>query len=145
MSRRGFTGVLMALAVATSLALLSPARAEAQLISPNAGRVHTYEALRRSPARAVGYDALFPGAGSVYVRLYGNTIASAVVSLLGAALWIHGGLRDNDGTYWSGVALFAAGRTYGLVSAGVGAHMLNRALRRQLQLGLSPTGLQLRF
>jgi hypothetical protein len=75
-------------------------------------------------------DLALPGAGSVYTGLYANAIVTGVVSLAGAALWIAGAAKHDDALWWSGAGTFAAGRAYGLVSAPVGASLLNAAFRR---------------
>jgi hypothetical protein len=56
------------------------------------------------------------------------------VTLLGAALWTSGAVLDQRGLWWAGAGTFVAGRGYGLVSAPVGATMLNAAFQRQLGL-----------
>jgi hypothetical protein len=97
-------------------------------------RVHYYERLARSPAKALAWDLLLPGAGSLYTGLYVNTIVAASVSLLGASLWVAGAAKDHDALWWSGMATFGAGRAYGVVSAPVGARLLNAAYRRHFGL-----------
>jgi hypothetical protein len=99
-------------------------------------RVYYYEQLRRDPVVALGYDALFPGAGSAYSHLYGNAIFAASLSFAGAALWTYGAVADHRPSWWIGASTFALGRTYGLVSAPLGAVFLNGAFRRQLRLTL---------
>ncbi len=97
-------------------------------------RVHYYEILRRSPGKAFLLDLALPGAGSVYTGLWGNTVVAASLSVVGAGLWIAGAARGRDDLGWAGVGTFTAGRVYGLVSAPLGASLLNAAFRRHLGL-----------
>lgn len=101
-------------------------------------RLHYYELLRRSPWKALLLDVALPGAGSVYTHLYANTAVAATLSLVGAGLWIAGAVKAHDGLWWAGAGTFAAGRVYGIVSAPVGATLLNAAFRRHLGLVLQP-------
>jgi hypothetical protein len=128
------------------LACSAPVRAQEEpdpfAVSPNSspfggvlGR-HYYAQLRKSPGKALLLDLALPGAGNVYTGLYANAAITGAVSLLGAALWIAGAARDHDGLWWSGAGVFAAGRAYGLVSAPVGAALLNAAFRRQFGLSV---------
>jgi hypothetical protein len=110
----------------------TPARAQ---IDERQVRVFYYEQLRRSPWRALAYEGLLPGAGSAYTALFGNAIFTASLSLLGAGLWTYGALADDRNMWWIGAGTFTLGRTYGLVSAPLGAGLLNRAYRKQLRLG----------
>ena len=45
--------------------------------------------------------------------------------------WIAGAVRDREPLEWTGVGIFAGARAYGLVSAPLGALLLNAAFRRQ--------------
>jgi hypothetical protein len=99
-------------------------------------RAHYYEILKRSPAKSLLLDLALPGAGSVYTHLWGNTIVAATLSAVGAGLWIAGAVREREDLWWAGAGTFAAGRVYGLVSAPVGASLLNAAYRRHLGLVL---------
>lgn len=122
----------LSLAVLVCIALCT-ARAEAQ-VGDREMRLYYYEQLRRSPWRALGYEALLPGAGSAYTGLWGNAIFTASLSVLGAGLWTYGTLADDRRGFWMGAGTFAVARSYGLVSAPLGAGLLNRAFRRQLRL-----------
>lgn len=104
---------------------------------------HYYEQLRKSPGKALLLDLAVPGAGNVYTGIYANAAITGAVSLLGAALWIAGAASDHDGLWWGGAGVFAAGRAYGLISAPVGAALLNAAFRRQF--GLSARALSRDF
>jgi hypothetical protein len=97
-------------------------------------RLAYYERLRRAPTTALLWELLLPGAGSVYTGLYPNAAITASLSLLGAALWIAGAVRDNDALWWSGMGTFAGARVYGVVSAPLGARWLNAAFRRHFGL-----------
>ena len=97
-------------------------------------RRHYYARLAKSPARALGFELLFPGAGSAYTGLTTPALVTLGLSIAGAALWIAGAARDEPALTWSGVGVFAGARTYGLVSAPVGAALLNAAFRSQLGL-----------
>jgi hypothetical protein len=133
-----------ALALLVSLSLWScaapSARAEAampdlpQLGSPYAPLVRQqyYERLAKSPWRALGWELLAPGGGNQYVGLPVPAAITLGVSLLGAGLWIAGGVSDRSPLLWAGVGTFAAARAYGLVSAPLAAAMLNAAFRGQL-------------
>jgi hypothetical protein len=93
-----------------------------------------YEQLEKRPAAALGWELLTPGAGNYYVGLYAPAAATLGLSLLGSGLWIAGALRDHPALMWTGIGTFAAARTYGLISAPLGAMLLNAAFRRQLGL-----------
>jgi hypothetical protein len=95
-------------------------------------REHFYRQLRKSPWRALGYELLLPGAGSLYTGLHAPAVGTLGVSLVGASLWVAGALRDRRALAWAGIGTFAAARSYGLVSAPVGAVLLNAAFRHQL-------------
>ena len=97
-------------------------------------RRHAYAQLARSPWRAVGWELLLPGAGSVYTGVHAAAAISLALSVGGACAWIAGARRDRSVTRWLGVATFAAGRVHGLVSAPMSAVLLNAAFRRQLGL-----------
>lgn len=127
-------GVALAALLALALGCI-PTRAQAQ-IGEREVRLFYYHQLRRDPWRALGYDALFPGAGSAYNGLYGNAIFAASLSVAGAALWTYGAIAEDRRMWWIGAGTFALGRTYGLVSAPLGAAFLNGAFRRQLRLTL---------
>jgi hypothetical protein len=90
-----------------------------------------YGLLRRSPTKAFLWDLALPGAGSVYTGLYANAVATGVITLVGAGLWIAGAAADHDGLWWAGMGTFTGGRAYGVVSAPIGAALLNAAFRRQ--------------
>jgi hypothetical protein len=96
----------------------------------NEVRSHYYETLRRSPGKAVLWELALPGAGNVYTGIYVNAIVTGVITLAGTGLWIAGAVKDNDALWWSGAGTFAAGRVYGLVSAPIGAGLLNAAYRQ---------------
>jgi hypothetical protein len=104
------------------------------LPSPHAEviRRHYYELLARSPAKALLWELALPGAGHVYSGFYVQAGVSASLSLAGAALWAAGTARHHERLWWAGAATFAAGRSYGLISAPVSAALLNAAFRRQL-------------
>ena len=105
-----------------------------------------YKRLRRSPWVALGWELLVPGAGNVYTRIYVNGLITVALTLVGSALWVHGAVADNDGTWWAGAGTFAAGRLYGVATATGGAMLYNRAVRRQLGLRAhGPPGWVLRF
>jgi hypothetical protein len=97
-------------------------------------REQFYEQLEKRPARALGWELLAPGAGNLYVGLPLPAAATLGLSLLGSSLWIAGALRGHRALMWSGIGTFAGARTYGLVSAPLGAMLLNAAFRRQLGL-----------
>ncbi|HEX5661728.1 MAG TPA: hypothetical protein VFX59_31270 [Polyangiales bacterium] len=97
-------------------------------------RRHWYATLARNPWRAFGAELLLPGAGNYYVGLNVPAALTLALSCVGASLWIAGARRDRDALMWSGVGLFAGARVYGVVSAPVGAALLNRAFRVQLAL-----------
>jgi hypothetical protein len=131
--------------LALGLAVSVPARAQAEQGEPGDAvgftspfaplvRRHYYDRLAKSPWRALGLELLLPGAGHVYVGLYGPAAATLGVSLLGAALWITGEVRQQPTLRWTGIGTFAAGRTLGTVGAPIGALLLNAAFRRQLGL-----------
>lgn len=129
------------LAVAAVLVLVLASRSSAQLEglpvqSPFEGEVrrHYYEQLARSPWSALGWELLFPGGGSVYTGVHAAAAITLAVSLGGACAWLAGARRNRSVTRWVGVGTFAAGRAHGLVSAPVGAALLNAAFRRQLGL-----------
>lgn len=104
--------------------------------SPYAGEVrrHWYAQLARNPWRAFGYELLLPGAGNHYVGLRVPAALTLALSCVGASLWIAGAVRDQRALMWSGVGLFAGARVYGVVSAPIGATLLNGAFRAQLGL-----------
>lgn len=95
---------------------------------------HYYRRLRRDPWRALGWEALFPGAGSYYNGIHVSAIATFSISVVGAGLWTLGAALDRDALWWAGAGAFTAGRAAGLVAAPVGAVRLNAAFRRQLGL-----------
>jgi len=95
---------------------------------------HYYVRLRRDPWRALGWEALFPGAGSYYNGIHVSAIVTFSISVIGAGLWTIGAVLDRDALWWTGAGTFAAGRAAGLVAAPVGAVRLNAAFRRQLGL-----------
>ncbi len=101
---------------------------------PREVRLHYYAELEKRPGRALGYELLFPGAGHAYTGLWAQAFVTAGVSVLGAALWTSGAISDQRALWWAGAGTFALGRSYGLVSAPVGAVMLNAAFQRQLGL-----------
>lgn len=133
-----------ALGLLCVLACSAPARAQegpdpfsvSPSASPFSGTIgrHYYEQLRKSSGKALLLDLALPGAGNVYTGIYVNAAITGAVSLLGAALWIAGAASDHDGLWWGGAGVFAAGRTYGLISAPVGAALLNAAFKRQFGL-----------
>ena len=130
------------LGLSLSLVLLSSQAASARaddeppaLGSPYAPlvRQHYYERLAKDPWRALGWEALLPGAGNLYVGLRVPAAVTIGVSVLGAGLWIAGAASgERPVLLWTGVSTFAAGRVYGLVSAPIGAALLNAAFRGQL-------------
>jgi hypothetical protein len=96
-------------------------------------RQHYYERLAKSPWRALGWEVLAPGAGNLYVGLRVPAALTLGVSLLGASLWVAGAAtHGRSALLWTGVGTFAAARAYGLVSAPLGAALLNAAFRGQL-------------
>lgn len=101
-------------------------------------RQHYYAQLAKSPWRALGWEALLPGAGNLYVGLRVPAAITLGVSALGAGLWIAGATTQRarvggrPALLWTGIGTFAAGRVYGLVSAPIGAALLNAAFRGQL-------------
>jgi hypothetical protein len=97
-------------------------------------RRHYYERLEKRPLRAFGYELLFPGAGSYYTGVYPPAACTLLFSLAGAGMWIAGARRDQSTVRWTGVGVFSGARAFGLVSAPVGAMLLNAAFRRQLGL-----------
>ena len=97
-------------------------------------RQQFYEHLEKRPARALAWELLAPGAGNYYVGLYVPAAATLGLSLLGSSLWLAGALRDHPALMWTGIGTFAAARTYGLISAPLGAMLLNAAFRKQLGL-----------
>jgi len=111
----------------------------AELGSPYAPvlRAQYYEHLFKHPWRALGYELLAPGAGNFYVGLQAPAAITLGASLIGASITVAGALRDRPALLWSGVSLLAAGRAYGLVSAPVGAVLLNAAFRQQLGVSAS--------
>ena len=119
------------------LAPLAAAHAQTRSVqSPFEGEVrrHYYQQLARSPWRALGWELLLPGAGSVYTGVRAAAAISLVLSLGGTCAWIAGARRGQSTTRWIGIATLAAGRAHGLVSAPVSATLLNAAFRRQLGL-----------
>lgn len=113
---------------AAALGVASPSLSPAA----SASKRHTYLRLRKDPWLALGYDALLPGAGSLYDGIYVHAIAAFSVSLVGAGLWIAGAVSDDERLWWAGATTFGAGRAYGLIAAPWGAALLNAAFRRQL-------------
>lgn len=99
-------------------------------------RQHYYAQLAKSPWRALGWEALLPGAGNWYVGLHVPAAITLGVSALGAGLWVVGATAPRasgrPALLWTGVGTFAAGRVCGLVSAPIGAALLNAAFRGQL-------------
>lgn len=93
---------------------------------------HFYARLRKDPWRALGWEALVPGAGSAYTGIHVQAIVTLSISVLGAGMWTAGALMDHDALWWAGASTFAAARVYGLFSAPIGAMLLNAAFRRQL-------------
>lgn len=129
MPRLGFLALLL------GRCLLVSAAARAQpLPSPYAQelRVHYYEQLAKSPWRALGWELLCPGVGSVYVGVYAPAVGALAGSLAGAGLWLAGALRERPAMERAGLATFVVARAYGVVSAPVSALLLNAAFRRQL-------------
>jgi len=99
-------------------------------------REHYYARLAKSPWKALGLELLAPGAGNLYTGVHVPAAVTLALSLAGAALWVGGAVRDRSALTWTGVGLFAGARTYGIVSAPVGAALLNAAFREQL--GITP-------
>jgi len=101
-------------------------------------RQHYYAQLAKSPWRALGWEALLPGAGNLYVGLRVPAAITLSVSALGAGLWIAGAtthrasVSGRPALLFTGIGTFAAARVYGLVSAPIGAALLNAAFRGQL-------------
>jgi hypothetical protein len=95
-------------------------------------RQQYYEQLAKSPGRALGWELLVPGGGNFYVGLDVPAAITLGASLLGAGLWIAGSVSERPPLLWTGVGTFAAARGYGLISAPIGAAMLNAAFRGQL-------------
>jgi len=95
---------------------------------------HYYRRLQRDPWRALGWEALCPGAGSYYNGIHVSAVVTLSISVVGAGLWTLGAVLDRDVLWWAGAGTFAAGRAAGLVAAPVGAVRLNAAFRRQLGL-----------
>lgn len=124
------------LALALTLLASGAAPARAQIIAPppyaEELRAHYYERLAKSPWRALGFELLCPGAGNLYVGLHVPAIATLSLSLAGASLWLAGAVRDERRLELVGIGTLAASRAYGVVSAPVGALLLNAAFRRQL-------------
>lgn len=100
-------------------------------------REHYYQQLQKNPWRALGWELLAPGFGNFYTGVHAPAAATLGLSLAGAGLWIAGAVRDRPALLWTGVSTFAGARVFGLVSAPVGALLLNAAFRRQL--GVSAT------
>lgn len=130
------------LALLLLLLCLAAARVRAEELpppfqeAPFAGvlREQYYARLSKSPLRALGYELLLPGAGNAYTGLYGPAAVTLSATLLGAGLWIAGATSDHDALRYAGIATFAGARAYGVVSAPIGAALLNAAYRRQLRL-----------
>jgi hypothetical protein len=125
--------------IALLLVVTTAATAHGQVLpmqAPFDGEVrrHYYEQLRRSPWHALGYELLWPGAGSLYTGVFAAATLSMALSVGGAALWIAGARRDHAALRGVGIGAFAVGRAHGLVSAPVSAALLNAAFRRQLGL-----------
>ncbi|MEY4514123.1 MAG: hypothetical protein RLZZ450_6245 [Pseudomonadota bacterium] len=100
-------------------------------------RQHYYAQLAKNPWRALGWEALLPGAGNLYVGLRVPAAMTLGLSALGAGLWVAGatmqrGAGGRAALLWTGVGTLAAARAYGLVSAPIGAALLNAAFRAQL-------------
>jgi hypothetical protein len=127
--------LLWTLTVALLLQLAATHHAHAQLHDRQM-RLHYYGLLRKDPLRALGWDALLPGAGSVYNGLYVNAAVTFTLSAAGAVVWGIGAARDDSRLIWAGAGTFAGGRAYGLLSAPLGSVLLNAAFRRQLGLNL---------
>ncbi|MDB4989948.1 MAG: hypothetical protein JWN04_5126 [Myxococcaceae bacterium] len=136
------TRLVLLLTLLAGLAV-APARAsDAQL--PELGspysplvRQHFYEQLEKAPWTALGWELLAPGAGNFYSGLVTPAAATLGLSLLGASLWLGGAVSSRPALMWTGVGTFAAGRAYGLISAPLGAVLLNAAFRRQLGISAS--------
>jgi hypothetical protein len=128
--------------IAGSALLLAIARAGAAHAQPVSTHIpfdsevrrHYFAQLARSPWRALGWELLLPGAGSVYTGVHAAAAVSLSLTLAGSCMWIAGARRDRSALRWAGVASFAAGRAHGLISAPVSAVLLNAAFRRQLGL-----------
>ena len=95
-------------------------------------REHYYEQLRKRPLCASALELALPGAGTFYVGLRGAAFATFGASLAGAALWVAGAVAERPRLARAGMVSFALVRGYGMAAAPVSAHLLNRALRRQL-------------
>ena len=128
-------------ALARSLAILGltwagSAHAQVSMQTPfdTMVRRHYYERLEKQPLRAFGYELLFPGAGSYYTGVYAPAVCTLALSLAGAGMWIAGARRDQPTVMWTGVGVFSGARAFGLVSAPLGAVLLNAAFRQQLGL-----------
>ena len=136
MTRALMLGFALALCIQPRSVARAELAQEPSLGSPYAPLVRQqfYEQLEKRPARALGWELLAPGAGNYHVGLYVPAAATLGLSLLGSSLWLAGALRDHPALMWSGIGTFAAARTYGLVSAPLGAMLLNAAFRRQLGL-----------
>ena len=124
--------LLLVLAMSTSTARAQPLPMQSPFDAEV--RRHYYERLARSPWRALGWELLFPGAGSVYTGVHAAAVVSLTLSLAGSCMWIAGAVRERPATMWVGIGTFAAARAHGLVSAPVSAALLNAAFRRQLGL-----------
>jgi len=96
-----------------------------------------YEQLAKRPGRAFGWELLVPGGGNYYTGLVAPAAATMGASVLGASLWIAGALTHREPMEWTGLGVFAGARAYGLVSAPIGAALLNAALRQQLGITLA--------
>lgn len=119
-----------------SLAAVGTAHAQDSMQAPFDAvvRRHYYERLEKQPLRAFGYELLFPGAGSYYTGVHAPAVCTLALSLAGMGMWIAGARRDKEAVYWTGVGVFSGARAFGLVSAPVGAMLLNAAFRQQLGL-----------
>jgi hypothetical protein len=133
--RRLSASVFVALVALASAPCKAQAEAPfAELPFASVVRRHYYDRLEKRPLRALGYELALPGAGNYYVGLYLPAACTLVLSVTGASMWVAGARRDDPALAYLGVGVFAAARAYGLVSAPIGAALLNAAFRRQLGL-----------
>lgn len=125
-----------ACALGPSAAVAQPLAEESSLESEPlfAGelRRYYYEQLEKDPWRALGAELLMPGAGNYYVGLYTPAAITFGLSCVGASLWVAGAIRDQPALTWTGIGAFTAARTYGVISAPIGAVLLNAVFRQQL-------------
>lgn len=112
----------------------APRSARAEAPFADVVRRHYYERLEKRPLRALGYELVLPGAGNYYVGLYLPAACTLALSAAGAGMWVAGARRDDSALTFAGIGMFAGARAYGLVSAPIGAALLNAAFRRQLGL-----------